>query len=116
MDKENNPNSDVKISYEDMEKLYSKEATERVKAGLLLREIINKEKFTVSKKEIDNWLDTVSRGQGNRAEIENYYLNNEEAKRNMESVILENSAIKWVVNEAAVTKKSYSFDELVELR
>jgi|TARA_B100001059_G_scaffold236183_2_gene285304 trigger factor len=116
MDKENNPNGDVKISYEDMEKLYSKEATERVKAGLLLREIINKEKFTVSKKEIDNWLDTVSRGQGNRAEIENYYLNNEEAKRNMESVILENSAIKWVVNEAAVTEKSYSFDELVELR
>jgi hypothetical protein len=34
----------------------------------------------------------------------------------MESVILENSAIKWVVNEAAVTEKSYSFDELVELR
>ena len=76
MDKENNPNGDVKISYEDMEKLYSKEATERVKAGLLLSEIINKEKFTVSKKEIDNWLDTVSRGQENRAEIENYYLNN----------------------------------------
>ena len=116
MDKETNPNGDVKISYEDMEKLYSKEAEERVKAGLLLREIINAEKFTLSKEVIDSWIDTISRGQGNREEIEKYYLNNEEAKKNMESVILENLAIKWVVNNASVTEKDYSFDDLVELR
>ena len=116
MDKENNPNGDVKISDEDMKKLYSKDASERVRAGLLLREIINTEKFTLSKEDIDSWIDTISRGQGNRAEIENYYLNNEEAKRNMESVILENLAIKWVVSNAKVTEKDYSFDDLVELR
>ena len=51
-----------------------------------------------------------------RAEIENYYLNNEEAKKNMESVILENFAIKWIINESDATEKDYSFDELVELR
>ena len=116
MDKDNNPNGDVKISDEDMKKLYSKDASERVRAGLLLREMINTEKFTLSKEDIDSWIDTISRGQGNRAEIENYYLNNEEAKRNMESVILENLAIKWVVSNAKVTEKDYSFDDLVELR
>ena len=116
MDKENNPKGDVKISEKDMDKLYSKEATERVRAGLLLREIINNQKFDITKQEIDKWIDTVSRGQTNRAEIENYYLNNEEAKKNMESVILENFAIKWVIGEAEVTEKNYSFDELVELR
>ena len=71
---------------------------------------------TLSKENIDNWIDTVSRGQGNRAEIENYYLNNEDAKKNMESVILENLAVKWVVDNAKVAEKDYSFDELVELR
>ena len=116
MDKETNPNGDVKISHEDMEKLYSQEAEERVKAGLLLREIINAEKFSLSKEIIDNWINTISRGQGNREEIENYYLNNEEAKKNMESVILENLAIKWVVSNAKVSEKDYSFDDLVELR
>ena len=116
MNNDNNPNGDVKISQEDMEKLYSKEATERVRAGLLLREIINTEKFTISKEAKSNWIDTISRGQGNRAEIENYYLNNEEAKKNMESVILENFAIKWVVGNATVTEKDYTFDDLVELR
>ena len=115
MDKETNPNGDVKISHEDMEKLYSQEAEERVKAGLLLREIINAEKFSLSKEIIDNWINTISRGQGNREEIENYYLNNEEAKKNMESVILENLAIKWVVSNAKVSEKDYSFDDLVEL-
>ena len=35
IDKENNPNGDIKISEKDMEKLYMKEAAERVKAGLL---------------------------------------------------------------------------------
>ena len=34
----------------------------------------------------------------------------------MESVILENLAIKWVVSNASVTEKDYSFDDLVELR
>ena len=116
MDKENNPNGDVKISDKDMQKLYSKEATERVRAGLILREIINKQKFDITKQEIDKWIDTISRGQTNRAEIENYYLNNEEAKKNMESVILENFAIKWIINESNATEKDYSFDELVELR
>ena len=53
---------------------------------------------------------------GNRAEIENYYNTNEEAKRNMESVILENLAVKWVVNNANVSEKDYTFDDLVELR
>ena len=70
----------------------------------------------LTKENIDNWIDTVSRGQGNRAEIENYYLNNEDAKKNMESVILENLAVKWVVDNAKVAEKDYSFDELVELR
>ena len=99
-----------------MEKLYLKEAENRVKAGLLLREIINKEKFSLSKENIDNWLDTISRGQGNRAEIENYYMNNEDAKKNMESVILENLAVKWVIKNASVNEKNYTFDDLVELR
>ena len=116
MDKENNPNGEVKITHDDMEKLYTKEASERVKAGLILREIINNEKFTVSKVDIDSWVENVSRGQGNKSEIENYYLNNEEAKKNMESVILENLAVKWVVDKAQVVEKSYSFDDIVELR
>jgi len=34
----------------------------------------------------------------------------------MESVILENLAVKWVVDNAKVAEKDYSFDELVELR
>ena len=116
IEKENNPSGDVKMSFEDMEKLYLKEAENRVKAGLLLREIINKEKLSLSKENIDNWLDTISRGQGNRAEIENYYMNNEDAKKNMESVILENLAVKWVVKNASVNEKNYTFDDLVELR
>jgi len=99
-----------------MEKLYIKEASNRVKAGLLLREIINKEKFTISDTDKEYWFETISRGQGNRAEIENYYNTNEEAKRNMESVILENLAVKWVVNNASVSEKDYTFDDLVELR
>ena len=72
--------------------------------------------WKISKTNIDSWIDTISRGQANRAEIENYYLNNEEAKKNMESVILENLAIKWVVKNALVTEKDYTFDDLVELR
>ena len=116
IDKENNPNGDIKISEKDMEKLYLKEATERVRAGLLLREIINNEKFEITQKNISDWIDTVSRGNNNRSEIENYYMNNEDAKKNMESVILENFAVKWVIEKAEVSEKNYSFDKLMELR
>ena len=97
-------------------KNYMKEATERVKAGLLLREIINNEKFEITQKNISDWIDTVSRGNNNRSEIENYYMNNEDAKKNMESVILENFAVKWVIEKAEVSEKNYSFDKLMELR
>ena len=116
IDKENNPNGEVKMTHEDMDKLYSKEATDRVKAGLLLREIINNEKFKITQQNISDWIDTVSRGHNNRSEVENYYMNNAEAKKNMESVILENLAIKWIINNAEVSEKSFSFDALMELR
>ena len=116
IDKENNPNGEVKMTHEDMDKLYSKEATDRVKAGLLLREIINNEKFKITQQNISDWIDTVSRGHNNRSEVENYYMNNAEAKKNMESVILENLAIKWIIGNAEVSEKSYSFDALMELR
>ena len=116
IDKENNPNGEVKMSHEDMDKLYSKEASDRVKAGLLLREIINNEKFKITQQNISDWIDTVSRGHNNRSEVENYYMNNAEAKKNMESVILENLAIKWIINNAEVSEKSFSFDALMELR
>ena len=41
---------ETKINPADMEKLYSKEASERVKAGLLLREIIILKSFHCPKK------------------------------------------------------------------
>ena len=40
----------------------------------------------------------------------------EDAKKNMESVILENLAVKWVIKNASVNEKNYTFDDLVELR
>ena len=33
-------------------------------------------------------------------------MNNEDAKKNMESVILENFAVKWVIEKAEVSEKT----------
>ena len=33
-------------------------------------------------------------------------MNNEDTKKNMESVILENFAVKWVIEKAEVQKKT----------
>ena len=34
----------------------------------------------------------------------------------IDSVILENFAVKWVIEKAEVSEKNYSFDKLMELR
>ena len=64
---ENNLDKNVKINFEEAEKLYSQKASDNVKAGLLLREIINNEKLHPSKEDIDNWIDIISHGQTNRS-------------------------------------------------
>ena len=50
----------------------NEEATKRVSAGLIMREIINQEKIEASQKEIDDWIEKIARNY-NPEEVRKYY-------------------------------------------
>ena len=92
----------------------NEEATKRVSAGLIMREIINQEKIEVSQKEIDDWIEKIARNY-NPDEVRKYYSNNSEAMNNIQSVIVEKKTIDFVKSQASVKNKDYSFEDLMQL-
>ena len=92
----------------------NEEATKRVSAGLIMREIINQEKIEASQKEIDDWIEKIARNY-NPEEVRKYYSNNSEAMNNIQSVIVEKKTIDFVKSQASVKNKDYSFEDLMQL-
>ena len=92
----------------------NEEATKRVSAGLIMREIINQEKIEASQKEIDDCIEKIARNY-NPEEVRKYYSNNSEAMNNIQSVIVEKKTIDFVKSQASVKNKDYSFEDLMQL-
>tara|TARA_Y100000590_G_scaffold455919_1_gene605468 strand:+ start:2122 stop:3387 length:1266 start_codon:yes stop_codon:yes gene_type:complete len=105
--------NEEKIS--DVKKEDESAAKDRVTAGLILRQIIENEKFTASRESIDQWINHVAEYRDNRDEIVKYYNENQAAIDNVKAIILEKQAVDWVINNASISSKDYSFEELIQL-
>ena len=90
-------------------------AKDRVTAGLILRKIIENEKFTASRESVDEWINHVAEYRDNKDEIIKYYNENQAAIDNVKAIILEKQAVDWVINSASVSSKDYTFEELIQL-
>jgi trigger factor len=83
-----------------------------VALGLLLGEIVRGENLKVDRERVQSRLAEVVSQYPNPDEVRRAYLQNADAMRQIESAVLEDQVVDWVIGRAKVTDKPLSFSEL----
>jgi len=88
-------------------------ARRRVALGLLINEIIRREKIVVDPARSNARLDEMVGGYGDAAAIKRAYLQNPEAMRQVENLALEDQVVDFILTHAQVHEKPSTFRELM---
>jgi trigger factor len=93
--------------------LFEEEARRRVRLGLALRAIVEQKGFEVEAQRVDRELEEMAATYEDPDEVKQYYRSNPQARSNLESLVLEDQVVDWVVEQARVTEKPTSFQDIM---
>ena len=88
-------------------------ARRRVALGLLLNDVIRREKLIVDPKRADERLDEMVGAYGDPAAIKRAYQQNADAMRQVESLALEDQVVDWILAHAKVHERVSSFRDVM---
>jgi trigger factor len=91
---------------------FEDQARSRVLLGLLVGELIRREGIKVDRERVRTKLDEVASAYPNADEVRRAYLQNPDALRQIETAVLEDQAIDWILARARVTDRPASFAEV----
>jgi trigger factor len=84
----------------------------RAALGLLMGQIVQTEGLKIDRERVQSRLNDVIASYPNPDEARRAYLQNAEAMRQIESAVLEDQVVEWIVGHARVTDKTFTFKEL----
>jgi trigger factor len=93
---------------------FEQPARRRVALGLLMSELVRNAGIKVSREAVQEKLNELAASYSNPDEVRRAYLQNAEMMRQIESQVLEQQAIDWVLGQAKVTEKPASFSDLTK--
>jgi trigger factor len=88
-------------------------ARRRVALGLLINDIIRREKITLDPARSNARLDELVGAYGDAAALKRAYLQNADAMRQVESLALEDQVVDWILAHAKVRERPATFKELM---
>jgi trigger factor len=92
---------------------FEEPARRRVALGLLMGQIVQAEQLKVDRERVQTRLNDLIAGYPDQQdEARRAYLQNQDAMRQIESAVLEDQVVDWVMARASVTDKPMSFKEL----
>lgn len=93
--------------------LFKDQAENRVRVGLLFNALIEAQKIEASDEKVNELIEEMASGYEDPQEVRDYYLKNEEQKRQIESLAVEEQLVDLVMSQANVTETTASYEELV---
>jgi trigger factor len=92
--------------------LFEDQARRRAALGLLMGHIVQSEGIKLDRERAQTRLDDLVASYPNPEEVRRAYLQNADAMRQIESVVLEDQVVDWIVERAGVTDKPMTFKDL----
>ena len=93
---------------------FEQPARRRVALGLLMSEVVRTAGIKVSREAVQEKLNELAASYSNPDEVRRAYLQNAEMMRQIESQVLEQQAIDWILGQAKVAEKPSTFSELTK--
>ncbi len=91
---------------------FEEPARRRVHLGLLVGELVQREKLQIDRERVFARLEEVCSGYPNPEQVRQQYLQTPDAMRQIETAVIEDQAVDWVLAHAAVTERTVPFAEL----
>ncbi|MCP4981995.1 MAG: trigger factor [Gammaproteobacteria bacterium] len=93
--------------------LFDVEATRRVQLGLLIGEVIRKEKIELDQALVESTIEEMAIAYEQPDQVRDYYRQNQQARSGVESMVLEDQVVAHILEKSKVTEQDASFDDLM---
>jgi trigger factor len=93
--------------------LFELEADKRVRLGLLVGEVIKRENITLDNSLFESTLTEITASYEQPDQVIDFYRQNQEARKGLESMVLEDQVVSHILDKAKVTEKQSSFEEIM---
>lgn len=96
--------------------LFEEDARRRVSLGLMVAEIIRANGLSADPAKVRARIESMASSYEDAQAVVKWYYDDPSRLEQIESAVLEDEAVDWVVNKAALSDKQYSFDALMNPR
>jgi trigger factor len=107
---QNSQGADLSTLPDDM---FKDQAARRVKLGLIVGEIITKNKLEKDQARVDEMLDSLAASYEDPQALIEYYRGNQEAMQTIEAAVMEEMIVDWVLEKAKIKDEKMKFSDLV---
>jgi trigger factor len=94
--------------------VFSAAAERRVRLALVISEIVRANSLQARPDQVQRALELLARGYEKPAEVVQWYLGERERLAEVESSVVEDNVIEWVLQRAQVSEQALAFDELMD--
>ena len=94
--------------------IFAEQARRRVHLGLLVADIISTQQLKADDEQLRATIAEFAESYENPQEVIDYYLQDQNARRSIENLVLENQVVDWVLGQVQAAEESRSFDEIME--
>jgi trigger factor len=89
------------------------QARKRVRAGMLMGELASQNKIRIDGGKVRETIETIANTYEQPAEVMQLYYGNQRLMQQVESSVLEEQVVDWVLENAKVTPKAMKFQEVI---
>ncbi|GAA6168506.1 trigger factor [Sessilibacter corallicola] len=94
--------------------MFQEQAERRVALGLIVSEIVQAEEIKVDADKVKAMVDEIASTYQQPEEVVNYYYGNQQLLAGVESVVLEDQVVDFVLSKANVEEKDSSYEEVIK--
>lgn len=92
---------------------FAPQAQRRVRLGLLIGELVRTRSLAPRQDQIRRRLEEMAQSYEKPAEVIQWYLGNRQRLAEVETMVMEDNVVDWVLQQAKVAEKPVAFDELM---
>lgn len=92
---------------------YMDEATRRVKLGMILAEVVKQAEIKPDPGKVRERVEHMSKDYEDPDEFVRYYQDNPQLLRGIETLVMEDLVVDWIIDQAEVNETERSFDDLM---
>jgi trigger factor len=92
---------------------FAPQAQRRVRLGLMVGELVRTQNLAPRQEQIRRRLEELAQSYEKPAEVIQWYLGNRQRLAEVETMVMEDNVVDWVLQRAKVTDTPVAFDELM---